>query len=66
MPHITELNLSEDNKENIPPFMLHNNLNNRVNYFDNIGDLVPRKPLPSPLRRLSIWHYPIALNKQFG
>ena len=35
MPHITELDLSEDNKENIPPFILHDNLNNLVNYFDN-------------------------------
>ena len=35
MPHITELDLSEENKENIPPFMLHNNLNNLVDYFDD-------------------------------
>ena len=35
MPHITRLDLSEDNKENIPLFMLHNNLNNLVNYFNN-------------------------------
>ena len=35
MPHITKLDLSEDNKENIPPFMLHDNLNNLVDYFDN-------------------------------
>ena len=35
MPHITELNLSEENKENIPPFMLHDNLNNLINYFDS-------------------------------
>ena len=35
MPHITKLDLSKDNKENIPPFMLHNNLNNLVDYFDN-------------------------------
>ena len=35
MPHITELNLSKENKENIPLFMLCDNLNNLVNYFDN-------------------------------
>ena len=35
MPHITELNLSKGNKENIPLFMLHDNLNNLINYFNN-------------------------------
>ena len=35
MPHITKLNLSEENKENIPPFMLCDNLSNIVNYLNN-------------------------------
>ena len=35
MPHITKLNLSEENKKNISPFMLHDNLNNFVKYFDS-------------------------------
>ena len=35
MPHITKLDLSKDNKENIPLFMLHDNLNILVDYFDN-------------------------------
>ena len=35
MPHITELNLSKENKENIPPFMLCDNLSNLVDYFDS-------------------------------
>ena len=35
MPHITELDLSEENKENIPPLMLHDNLSNLVDYFDS-------------------------------
>ena len=29
----------------------------------SVGDLEPRKPLPSPLQRLSIWHYLIALKQ---
>ena len=35
MPHITELNLSEENKEYIPPFMLCANLSNLIDYFDS-------------------------------
>ena len=35
MPHITELDLSKENKENIPPFMLCDNLSNLIDYFDN-------------------------------
>ena len=35
MPHITELDLSKENKENIPQFMLHDNLNNLIDYFDS-------------------------------
>ena len=35
MPHITKLNLSKENKENISPFMLHDNLSNLIDYFDS-------------------------------
>ena len=35
MPHITKLDLSKENKENIPPFMLHDNLSNLIDYFDS-------------------------------
>ena len=35
MPHITKLNLSKENKENIPPFMLCDNLSNLIDYFDS-------------------------------
>ena len=35
MPHITKLDFSKANKENIPPFMLHDNLDNLVDYFNN-------------------------------
>ena len=35
MPRITKLDLSEENKESIPPFMLQDNLSNLVDYFDS-------------------------------
>ena len=34
MPHIETLNLSEENKENIPPSLLQRDLRNLIDYFD--------------------------------
>ena len=34
MPHFETLNLSEENKENIPPSILQKDLSNLTNYFD--------------------------------
>ena len=35
MPHIEELNLSKDNKENISHSLLQKGLSNLVNHFDH-------------------------------
>ena len=35
MPHITKLDLSKEIKENIPPFMLCDNISSLIDYFDS-------------------------------
>lgn len=35
MPHIEEIDLFNNNKENIPPFFLRNDLSNIIKHFDH-------------------------------
>ena len=66
MPHITKLDLSEENKKNIPPFMLHDNLSNLVNSNSKTMKATPptstNNCLNGLVNQLSNYLMPITVN----